>query len=584
MLSLAVLTACALFAHGSLGTDGETVWGTVVFARHGERTPLIIPGPDAITPLGAIQANAAGALIRQRYVVPISNFTDGNITTSSQISGIDPFFYDSNSVFVLAPDDEVIVNSAQAFMQGVYPPLDYTVKYQPNPPESVLANGTITQAPLGGYQYANIHVASSLDYNSVWLAGNLYCPEYSVASSVYYETDLYQSTEDSKSAFYKSLEPGILNGVITDDTVSYQNAYQIYDYVNYMYTHNSTVADSNSVDVVNQLRALADAEAFALNGNLTNSGFEEGDMINAISGRTLAAKILGLLQYVVEKEGQYSKLNILFGSHEPFLAFFALAGLPEKNANFYGIPDFASLMAFELFSVDSVVNDTSSFPDESALQVRFLFRNGTDEGSDLNKYPLFSAGVDLPEMPWETFQEEMSAIMMNTVGDWCDACASESIFCAVEGTSSSDPFSSCSSSEAESHHKKVTPAVAGVIGAAVTLAFFLLVGALAMLIGGVRFHRNASKSRHASFGGFKGAEKMASDPDLVSSGIVSGATAPAGASVVKGHERVGSWELGQNNGAAAGDTGVKEPERSWGGQEHDEEGFFHAPTKVDDRI
>lgn len=80
------------------------------------------------------------------------------------------------------------------------------------------------------------------------------------------------------------------------------------------------------------------------------------------------------------------KLSLLAGSYDTFLAFFGLSNLTAVSDDFYGLPDYASTMAFELFTVDNVASFPSSTDD---LRVRFLFRNGTTEGDVLTTFPLF---------------------------------------------------------------------------------------------------------------------------------------------------------------------------------------------------
>jgi len=124
------------------------------------------------------------------------------------------------------------------------------------------------------------------------------------------------------------------------------------------------------------------------------------------------------------------------------------------------------------------------------------------------------------------------------------------LFCeAIEGNTISSNGSSTSTS---SDSKGVSPAVAGVIGATVTIAIFILVAAVLLLLGfrlNYRDRKGAAvgpagdlgvlkRSGSGANGGFKGAEKLASDTDLR---LKNG----AGASVVR-HERVGSWELNES--------------------------------------
>lgn len=114
----------------------------------------------------------------------------------------------------------------------------------------------------------------------------------------------------------------------------------------------------------------------------------------------------------------------------------------------------------------------------------------------------------------------------------------------------------------EKSHSKLSPAVAGVIGAVVTLAVAGLLFAVAMLVGGIRFHR-VERNNKSQLGGFKGSRKLASDADL---SLPKNGVAPAGIVSFGGdagtrktpHERIGSWELRQKEfgpGAKGGALG-----------------------------
>jgi hypothetical protein len=53
----------------------------------------------------------------------------------------------------------------------------------------------------------------------------------------------------------------------------------------------------------------------------------------------------------------------------------------------------------------------------------------------------------------------------------------------------------------------LSPQVAGVIGAAVTLGVLALAFILAMLVGGIRFHK-VNRRMKSELGGFKGSSKL----------------------------------------------------------------------------
>ncbi|KAI9722030.1 MAG: hypothetical protein M1812_001990 [Candelaria pacifica] len=553
----------------------ETLYGSVIFTRYGERTPLISSFDNVLTPVGAQQLYSAGQQFRSRYITPSSDSTDGSVVTNSSIMGISPRTIDNSQIYAASLVDEYVVNSAQAFLQGLYPPANVT---DVNAAQSILANGSVTVNPLGGYQYPRLATASPNDPAVIWLAGNVNCPQYDVSGTNYFGSQAFTSTQQSTRAFYTGLEASILNGILPDSSVGFYNAYGIFDYANYGYEHNSSIHSSLSTDDLQKLRLLADQKQFALNGDLTASGKSQGDQIRAIAGRTIAGRILGLLLGNIETEGFNNKISALFGSYEPFLAFFSLAQLSSFDPNFSGIPDYGSSMVFELFSVGD--NGTSkNYPDESELKVRFLFRNGTGDGAKLVAYPLFGRGRSQTVMSLGDFIAGIKQIMIPSIGSWCNVCSSQSVFCSAyanqTGYLSGDGDDN---DESSSSGGGMAPAVAGVIGAVVTLAVTGIAVAAAMLLGGVRFHRSSAK-RRSELGGFKAGEKLASDPDLTS-----GAKGGAGASVTdKGHERVGSWELADKKKADDGRLGSSSRSMH---KDDDELSIspFDDPVKADERV
>merc|ERR1711881_765802 len=111
---------------------------------------------------------------------------------------------------------------------------------------------------------------------------------------------------------------------------------------------------------------LADSWEFGTNFNASEPG-------RSIGGRTLMGAIYRQLNQTVAPEGRL-KFSLLAGSYDTFLAFFGLSDLTAADTDFFGLPDYASTMAFELFTAE----DMTSFPeDASTLNVRFLFKNGT---------------------------------------------------------------------------------------------------------------------------------------------------------------------------------------------------------------
>ncbi len=139
--------------------DQQTTWGSVIFAMYGERTPLDSPYEPMLTPLGAQQGLSAGSVIRSRYIQGPAT----NVTSSFPIYNIYENTISNRQLELLATDDAWVAASAQAFMQGVYPPLGAPHVDD----QSMLSNGTLVQYPLNGYQYPTLEIISPSDFNYI---------------------------------------------------------------------------------------------------------------------------------------------------------------------------------------------------------------------------------------------------------------------------------------------------------------------------------------------------------------------------------------------------------------------------------
>jgi hypothetical protein len=215
--------------------------------------------------------------------------------------------------------------------------------------------------------------------------------------------------------------------------------------------------------------------------------YNSSEPIRAIAGSTLAAQILQQLNSTITGKSK-QQIGIQFGAYASFLSFFGLSQLPVASVNFTGIVDYASSMTFELVTNATVTN--TSYPTNDQISVRFLFSNGSATENPLTAYPLFNQSELV--LPWTTFADEMNKFAIGDQADWCSACGNTTGICASSSTStSSSPSVTASSS---SSGGGISKAVAGVIGAMVTLAVILGVEALILLIGGMRV---VSKNRLA---------------------------------------------------------------------------------------
>lgn len=247
----------------------------------------------------------------------------------------------------------------------------------------------------------------------------------------------------------------------------------VFDYLNVAIIHNASIPSDEllDADTVLQLQALANVHEF-------NLAYNESDPVRAINGKTLAADIVAGLNSTITSQGKNSKISAQFNAYSFFMSFFGLAQLPKANPDFTGIPDYASTMAFELFTKGAA----DPFPKPEDLYVRFLFHNGTSNStSEPRVYPLF--GQSETELPWNTFRDEMGKFSVPWGPQWCEVCGNTKGVCdtgpAPASTSSTKDSSSSGSGG-------VSKAVAGVIGAMVTLAVLLGIAALVIVVGGMR--------------------------------------------------------------------------------------------------
>lgn len=247
----------------------------------------------------------------------------------------------------------------------------------------------------------------------------------------------------------------------------------VFDFLNVAMIHNASIPSDELLDddTVLQLQALANVHEF-------NLAYNESDPIRAINGKTLASDIVAGLNNTITSQGKKAKVNLQFNAYSFFLSFFGLAQLPKANPDFNGIPDYASTMAFELFTKGAA----DPFPKPEDLYVRFLFHNGTSNStSEPAPYPLF--GQSENELSWDTFVSEMGKFSVTWGPQWCDVCGNTKGICAPDTA----PVSTSTTEESPSSGSGgVSKAVAGVIGAFVTLAVILGLAALVILVGGMR--------------------------------------------------------------------------------------------------
>lgn len=166
-----------------------------------------------------------------------------------------------------------------------------------------------------------------------------------------------------------------------------------------------------------QARTLADNHEF-------NLAYNNSAPVRAIAGSVLAAQIVSGLNTTITSAGKL-KLQVQFGAYASFLSFFGLANLTDIDSDFFGIPDYASTMTFELFTNDSSV---TPFPPTSDLSVRFLFHNGTTSPSSQPlAFPLFDQPSTV--LSWADFVAGMSKFAVESESQFCSVCGEATSGC-----------------------------------------------------------------------------------------------------------------------------------------------------------
>ncbi|KAK3304468.1 histidine phosphatase superfamily [Chaetomium strumarium] len=407
---------------------------------YGDHTPLVLPGPATLTPLGASQMHDQGAAFRHRYL-DISR-DDGFVG----IVGINSETIDNSQLHIESSTDGCSAAGAMAFMQGLYPPRPDT--------SCQLPNGSVMDYPVCGYQYPNIRTISPrVDPDSIWGRGHDGCTKHEKLLLLYNNNGNVDSIHQSSKVFYGRLWDKVFSEAFPRSEASFYNAYDLYDYAAHHWTHGNRTRSAMTSEDLERLHQLAWEEQTLRYATISGPGGIQDGLTDAIAGRTLASRVTALFIENMQSRGARNKLNLAFTSHEPFLGFFALTNLSggaSERGPFAQLPRPAATLTFELFSVDQdreLANDsnkstdlsTSSrssngipYPSIDKLHVRFLYHNTTaadNERGILMPYPLFGSGRS--SMSFKHFNATMWQIGVANTTTWCRVCESEAFFCAA---------------------------------------------------------------------------------------------------------------------------------------------------------
>lgn len=472
-------TTLPLLAILASSAAAETVLGVYIFSRHGDRTPKALP-PANLTDLGYAEVFTSGTYYRNRYVAA---------DASRPIHGLNTDIVKQSQISASAPVDTVLQSSAMGFLQGLYPPVGTTLG------SSTLRNGTIVESPLNGYQLIPLEqvTTGANSENSAWLQGATNCANAQVSSNNYFSSSQYLDTLASTQDFYNGLSP-MINRTFTAAQTSFKNAYTIFDLLNVASIHNASNsfpnADLLTPETFFQVRTLADQHEFGL-------AYNESEPIRAVTGSIIAGEVIDALNNTIIGKGK-NKFNIQFGAYAGMMSFFGLAKLTAVDEDFSGVPDYASSLSWELVT-NATVNATS-FPSEDDISVRFYFHNGTTSASsEPREFPLFGTGRS--PLPWSEFVSGMTKFSISGQKQWCTACGNSTGACSPsalgDGDSSVGPTST-GSDTGNGGKGGISKAVAGVIGAMVTLGVILGAELLILLVGGFTLVSKRKLNRTAS--------------------------------------------------------------------------------------
>lgn len=215
MYKLVLVALASAYFAGAQEVDNDVYHPHAAFAfiRSGERTPRIRPGAPILTPLGAQQMYKLGQNFRTRY---IAGSTDAGLGVQ-RIDGMSQTTLNNEQVLVQTLDQEHLITSAQAFMQGLYPARNIGNSNGTGFSGGLLANGSAIDYPLGGYQYANIQSSSQYDPESIYMSGRQSCPVAVRDSLKYFSTKDFAKTQADHVGLYSQLNREWFDGILSRD-------------------------------------------------------------------------------------------------------------------------------------------------------------------------------------------------------------------------------------------------------------------------------------------------------------------------------------------------------------------------------
>ncbi|GAB1313090.1 hypothetical protein MFIFM68171_03300 [Madurella fahalii] len=397
---------------------------------HGEHTPPSVSAPATLTPLGAQQMYSQGAAFRGRYLRPAyrhSRDAASGCHGSAPIDGIEPDAIDNSHLTVLSLSHNHTVASAIVFMQGLYSPSAQAISDCPEADWPV--SGSWAESPPDGYQYPNITtVQLGHDPESIMVHGVSYCNKHATSLST---DDVFSGYSSSSRQFYRDLwSKGTFGDSFSLEQADFSNAYNLYECASYNWAYNDDTKCLITDDDLSRLHQHASAEQWIRNANLTVSGKMEGDMIRGVAGLTVASGAVALFTENIVSCGRRNKLNLIFTSHDPFIAFSAVAKSQFMHQDgghvSLDLPQPGTAITFELFSyepydnckLDPSYGGGNTYLSDCDLWVRFIYHS-----------------LECPFGGWsftmrfEDFNSTVQRFGVDNAEEWCRKCESNADFC-----------------------------------------------------------------------------------------------------------------------------------------------------------
>ncbi|KAG1859270.1 histidine phosphatase superfamily [Suillus subluteus] len=380
-------------------TTAAGLIGVVLLARHGERTsyyqsPTTYSSTQAyISPLGEQQEFELGSFLRNTYLNPDS-------PTFIQNTSIDVVRVDELTVRADAGGGNVILNSAYALLQGLYPAT--------NKSAITLGDGTTVLPPLGGYQY--VPGKSSLEF---WQAPSLTswmeCEFFQDHLARIYASSAFINMSTTAAPFLTALEPYL--GSVSNN---FTNMWNIYDHINFQYTYNKTYYETLPPTFLQQARYYSDW----LQRNVFTDSVQDG--VGQIAIRTLLPEVFWALGNMTKTSNQI-RMNIQEVDYKPFISLFNVTNATVTDPDIAGTVNYASVVALEL-----------SQNSQGQHEVSMKFKNGTQD-SQFRQLKMFG-NTSI------TLDTSFSGLQSTPTNEWCFSCNQTILRGCSVFNYSKDPF------------------------------------------------------------------------------------------------------------------------------------------------